>query len=111
MASATALVPTGREAYVGCFLLTHGADVPIERDPPMYSAAECLLLVGIGAEREEGKPIADRRFCPPNTHLPGTLSALAASYVDFYERTGGRLAGASGIDVATAAFSDKWPCR
>lgn len=106
-------IPTARELYVGCYLLVQGKDVPEAKGPAPdpYSAAACLMIVGIGAEREAAKPEEERTFCVPSIIAGNPYREMALAYLDFYEATEGKLAERSSIDVARAAFIAKWPCR
>jgi hypothetical protein len=106
-------IPTARELYVGCYLLVQGKDVPEAKGaaPDPYSAASCLMVVGIGAEHEAAKPEAERTFCLPSIIAANPYRDMALAYLDFYEATGGKLAAKNSIEVASAAFAAKWPCR
>ena len=105
-------IPTARELYVGCYLLVQGKDVPLAKgaSPDPYSAASCLMVVGVGAETEAAKPQSARLFCIPSLIAANPYRDMALAYVGFYEATNGKLADMNSIQAARAAFVAKWPC-
>lgn len=105
-------IPSAREAYVGCYLMTRENDVPLRggRSPDLYSAASCLMLIGIGFQHEAGKPRPQRNYCIEGPMSDDTLREMAQTYVSYYEANPG-LQNASSVRAMTDAFARRWPCR
>jgi hypothetical protein len=113
LAAAAAFVPpTGRELYVGCYLVIQGQDVPKSTgpSPENFSADACLMVMAIAAEREAAKPPALRTFCIPGVIVAQPYRDMALAYLDYYEKTDAKLFDQNGISVTMSALRSKWRC-
>lgn len=113
LAAATPSIPTAREMYVGCYLLVQGKDVPEARGPAPdpYSAADCLIVMSIGAQHETAKSESEREFCLPSLIAANPYRDMALAYLDFYEATGGKYADQNALPIVQASLIAKWPCH
>jgi hypothetical protein len=107
--------PTGRDLYIGCSLyLKKTMIAPSASGMSFPHSAERCAGVGILAlvQREGAKGNDKYRFCLPKTAdvRSDPTSAFAAAYVDFFEKTGTRLADTDGLAAMVLAAIDKWPC-
>lgn len=110
--------PTPRDIYVGCYLYLQGIELP--RDDQglarPYSAARCGGLAVLAIARREGRVPGQRndlRFCLPDTADVDTdpARAMAAAYIDWYERTGSRMPQREYAGAFTIAMISRWPCE
>lgn len=108
---------TAQDLYVGCQrLIQNPAATSAPRGvPPADSAVWCALTIEMVKNRGSGKAYSggtSGRFCLPE-HLQrqtDPITALARTYLAYYEKAAGRLADADGATTIAAAMVDKWPC-
>lgn len=109
--------PTAKEVYLGCSLLIRDEELASEiyedgKQKP-YSSLSCgvTALLALGYQRKI-KPGNTWEYCMPENASTTTnrLRAMAATYVDFYDRQGSQGLDIQGLTMMLIAFKTVWPC-